>query len=164
MINNKTKKENKPEEFIEKVVDITRVAKVVKGGRHFAFRATVVAGDAKGNVGYGIGKAKEIPEAMRKGSQIAKKHLFSVDLKGSTIPHEVIGEYGAARVLLKPAAKGTGVIANKAVKAMCECAGIRDILTKCLGTTNPVNVIKAVAKGFSCFKSSDYSNKEQQLQ
>ncbi len=148
------REKKKTEEFVEKLVDITRVAKVVKGGRNFAFRATVVVGDAKGKVGYGIGKAREIPEAVRKGSQFAKKHLFHVCLKGTTIPHKIIGGYGAAKVLLKPGARGTGVIANKAVKAMCECVGIKDILTKCFGTTNPINVIKAVADGFVRFKKN----------
>ncbi|MCD6093472.1 MAG: 30S ribosomal protein S5 [Candidatus Omnitrophica bacterium] len=150
--------EKKAEEFVEKLVDITRVAKVIKGGRHFAFRVSVVVGDGKGRVGYGIGKAGEIPAAVSKATQLAKKNLFSVPLKGSTIPHEVIGNYGAAKVLLKPARRGTGVIASKVVKAMCECAGIRDILTKCLGTTNPLNVMKAVANGFASFKNNDASD------
>ncbi|RKY39724.1 MAG: 30S ribosomal protein S5 [Candidatus Omnitrophota bacterium] len=140
------------EEFTEKLVDIIRVAKVIKGGRHFAFRATVVVGDGRGRVGYGIGKAREIPDAVNKATQLAKKHLFSVPLKGTTIPHQIIGDYGAAKVLLKPASRGTGVIASKTVKAMCECAGIKDILTKCLGTTNPINVMKAVAEGFKNLK------------
>ncbi|OQX52992.1 MAG: 30S ribosomal protein S5 [Candidatus Omnitrophica bacterium 4484_213] len=158
----KTDKEEKKkaEEFVEKLVDITRVAKVIKGGRHFAFRVSVVVGDGKGKVGYGIGKAGEIPAAVSKAAQLAKKNLFSVPLKGSTIPHEVIGNYGAAKVLLKPARRGTGVIASKVVKAMCECVGIRDILTKCLGTTNPLNVMKAVANGFASFKNNDDSDEE----
>ncbi|MCK4859715.1 MAG: 30S ribosomal protein S5 [Candidatus Omnitrophica bacterium] len=149
----KSREGKESEEWLEKLVDITRVAKVIKGGRHFAFRVLVVVGDGKGKVGYALGKAKEIPEAVNKANQLAKKNLFSVPLRETTIPHEIIGHYGAAKVLLKPASKGTGVIANKAVKAMCECAGIRDILTKCLKTTNPLNVLKAVAKGFVGFKA-----------
>lgn len=157
------KKEKRTEEFLEKLINISRVSRVVKGGRHFSFRATIVVGDTKGRVGYGVGKAREIPEAIRKASQFAKKRLIFVPIKGTTIFHEIIGKYGAAKVLLKPAPRGTGVIASKAVKAMCECAGIKDILTKCLKTTNPINVIKAVANGFTNFKSND-NNDEERLQ
>ena len=146
--------EREPSEFVEKLVYLNRVSKTVKGGRVNKFSALMVVGDEKGRVGFGLGKAAEVPEAIRKGIEDAKKNMINVSLSGTTIPHEVIGEFGAGRVLLKPAPEGTGVIAGGPVRAVVETAGIKDIRTKALRSNNPCNVVRATINGLKSLRNA----------
>lgn len=149
-------KKNQPDDgFTEKVVNIARVAKVVKGGRRFHFNAIVVVGDGNGNIGAGLGKAKEVPEAIRKGRERARKNAFKVPIVNGTLPHEALGHAGAGRVLLKPASAGTGVIAGGAVRAILEVAGVHNVLTKCIGTNNPHNVVHATVDALKQLNSAE---------
>ena len=147
--------EREPSEFVEKLVFLNRVSKTVKGGRVAKFSALMVVGDEKGRVGFGLGKAAEVPEAIRKGIEDAKKNMITVSLSNTTIPHEVIGEFGAGRVLMKPAAEGTGIIAGGPVRAVMEAAGIKDIRSKCLRSNNPNNVVNATFEGLKALRTPE---------
>ena len=147
--------EREPSEFVEKLVFLNRVSKTVKGGRVAKFSALMVVGDEKGRVGFGTGKAAEVPEAIRKGIEDAKKNMVNISLSGTTIPHEVVGEFGAGRVLMKPAAEGTGIIAGGPVRAVMEAAGIKDIRSKCLRSNNPNNVVNATFEGLKALRTPE---------
>ena len=147
--------EREPSEFVEKLVSLNRVSKTVKGGRVMKFAALMVVGDEKGRVGFGTGKAAEVPEAIRKGIEDAKKNMITISMSNTTIPHEVVGEFGAGRVLMKPAAAGTGIIAGGPVRAVMEAAGIKDIRSKCLRSNNPNNVVSATFEGLKALRTPE---------
>ena len=147
--------EREPSEFVEKLVALNRVSKTVKGGRVMKFAALMVVGDEKGRVGFGTGKAAEVPEAIRKGIEDAKKNMITISMSNTTIPHEVVGEFGAGRVLMKPAAPGTGIIAGGGVRFVLELAGIKNIRAKCLRSNNPANVVKATIEGLKALRTAE---------
>jgi small subunit ribosomal protein S5 len=146
---------NDDQEFQDKVIDLNRVSKVVKGGRRFAFSALVVVGDGKGRVGLGKGKAREVPEAIRKATEHARRNLVSIPLDNGTIPHDVVGKFGAGRVMLRPAGAGTGVIAGSGIRAVMELAGVHNVITKCIGTNNPHNMLRATFNAIDQMRSAD---------